>query len=163
MLRDVQPDLNDIACRYPNLRHDSPKYAFAVSGNADVKVNLFLRRVLGKTKVSGDVGAHAFKVKPNREFCIELTNRQLKLSETIRLRTEGFPVILNLQKKKKAQTAGSMAGSSRFVESLLLPSKHLRQECRANHEHECECRYVAHVRRSRIALPDSLEQRHRVG
>src|SRR6267378_293404 len=31
-----------------------------------------------------------------------------------------------------------------FKKSLLLPPKHLRRECRANHKHDGQCRYVAH-------------------
>ena len=40
---------------------------------------------------------------------------------------------------------------------LLLPAKDLRRERRANDKHRGQCRYVAQVRRPRVAIPDSLE------
>lgn|GEM_PF-3674545 len=49
-----------------------------------------------------------------------------------------------------------------FKKSLLLPTKHLRGNRGANDKNYCQRRYVAGVRRPRVAVPDSLEQRHSV-
>jgi hypothetical protein len=39
----------------------------------------------------------------------------------------------------------------------LLPTKHLRRKRRANDKNDRQCRYIADVRRPRVAVPDSLE------
>jgi hypothetical protein len=47
--------------------------------------------------------------------------------------------------------------NSGVEQSVLLPTKHLRRERRANDKHHSQCRYVAQVRGPRVALPDPLE------
>ena len=50
-----------------------------------------------------------------------------------------------------------------MISFALFPTKHSRRERRANGEYCDQRRNIAQVRRPRLAFPDPLEQRHRVG
>jgi hypothetical protein len=67
-------------------------------------------------------------------------------------------------RRKTCDALRSPSISNRAVKrSVLLPTKYLRRERGANYEHQDQRRYVARVRQPRVALPNSLKQRHGVG
>ena len=80
---------------------------------------------------------------------------QLRITASLRL---GFFEDGNAGIRSASYPLGVEEHFEGFEKYLLLPAKHLRRERRAHDKHHGQCRYVAHMSRPGVALPNAFEQ-----